>query len=230
MALFRAGIAVGQISGRVAGNIFSHNRGGPYIRNGTIPIASTTGPALNAKGILANKSQEWQGLTDTQRAAWREWANTHQLFNRIGRLITLSGQQAYVQINSRLAHAGVASISDPPIDTPPTGPGALTGSYDIGAGTFEIAWANTPLGANEALYTRVAVVSSSGINFVRNLLKLIDISSAAATSPLDLQTEIEARFGTLQVGQKLVYLVSVLDVTTGLISQPREDSGIIVST
>lgn len=230
MALMSPGPMIGVASGRVGGTIFSHNRGGQYVRNGTIPVTVTSDPAQNAKAILAEASAEWRGLTDAQRNAWTNWAQTHQIFNRIGSLITLSGQQAYVQLNARLKHAGASVISEPPIAASPVGPGALTGTYDIGMGNFQIAWTRTPLGASESLYTNVAVVDSAGINFVRNLLKLVDISAVAATSPLDLQTEIEARFGALQVGHKVVYFCSVLDQNTGLISQPRVTDGLVVST
>jgi len=53
MAIFNPGPLVGQVSGRVGGTVFSHNRGGAYIRNGSIPYAVYSQKALQAKSALS---------------------------------------------------------------------------------------------------------------------------------------------------------------------------------
>jgi len=230
MALFTPGGIVGQISGRVGGNIFSHNKGGPYIRSGSIPTNPSTSYQQNIRANLANRSQEWAGLTSGQQLAWTLWAAENPVRNRLGSAVQLSGQQAYIQINHRLSQAGDTLITVPPVVAAPTPLESLTGSYDIGAGDFQVAFAATPLGAGVRLWVNAAVVSSPGISYVKNIFRLVNISAAAAASPLDLDAATVARFGTLSVGQKVVFNVSTFDGATGLMSEPLRDEGIIVTT
>lgn len=230
MALITSGAMIGQISGKLGPVVFSHNRGGPYVRAHVVPVTSTTSFALNAKARLSAASQLWQTLTTEQKLAWQTWANNNPITNRIGAKVTLSGHGAFVGLTSSLAQAGVAAVLDPPVIPPPVGLLTLAATFDIGLGTFDVSFTATPLGANEGLYVQTAVVNSTGINFIRPLLKLVTISAAAQASPLDVQALVAARFGTLIVGQKVVHEVSVFDRSNGCRSQPLRVEGTIVTT
>lgn len=230
MALIKPGGIVGQISGRVGGDVYSSNRYGRYVRNGSIPITSTTTEAINAKGRLATVSQAWQGLTAAQRAAWASWAQTNPVVNRLGDSVVLTGHAAFVKCNTVLYYLGAAQIDDPPLSTAPVPLVTLTQSCDIGAGTFDLTYTATPLAADEYLYIRTAVVDSHAINYVQNLLKLVGVSAAAQASPFDHQTLVEGRFGTLQVGQRVHTEVSVVSDDTGLVSAPLKAVTTVVST
>lgn len=230
MAKFRPGIAVGQISGSVAGNTFAHNRYGMYIRNRAVPTKATSNYAQNIKAYLAASSQQWQGLTAAQQQAWKTWAQGNPITDVLGEQQVLSGHAACVMLNTRLRQ-----IPDTPIDVPPTldPPNALltlTPTFDIGAGNFELAFTATPLGANERLQVRAAVVGSAGITYVKNLLKLVQTSAAAQASPLDIETATATRFGTLQVGDYVHIYANVIDDSTGLVSPPLIASGIITTS
>lgn len=230
MALFTAGPVVGQISGRVGASVFSHNRGGPYIRNGTIPTLVSSQEAINAKARLAAQSQAWDNLTIAQRLAWSEWAKSNPVVNRLGSQVTIAGNAAFVGINTRLAYAGDTLLTEPPLADPPTALASITLTLDIGAGNFEIAYTATPLGAGVRLWVLLTVLNNPAINYVENRLRLLVASAAAQASPLDIKTETVARFGTLAVGQKVVARVHTFDGATGLLSAPIQDDGPIVST
>lgn len=230
MAIFTPGPLAGQISGRLGATVFSHNRGGPYMRNGTIPTAVTSTYALNIKANLSARSAEWAGLTDAQRGAWTEWASQNPVTNRLGLQKTLSGHQAYIQLNHRIHQAGAAVIAVPPVADPPAALTSVVLDCDIGAGDTDITFAPTPLAAGVMLWVQAAVLNSPGVSYVTNLLKLVTISAAAQASPLDIETELTARFGSLAVGQKVVVLVSVFDSTTGLLSQPFKDEALVTTT
>lgn len=230
MALITTGAAVGQISGRVAGNVFSRNRYGSYIRNGTKPTVSTTSYAMAQKARLGNISGNWQSLSLANRQAWQTWAQNHPVLNRLGQTIVLTGHAAYVQINARIDQAGGSWIAQPPILAPPSPLLTFTLTADIGAGTCDIAFTATPLAANHRLWAYGAVVTSAGINYTRNLEKLHTISAAAQASPYDYQSDIEARFGSLMIAQKVVMYVAVLDDQFGLISLPLRAEATVVTT
>jgi len=230
MALITPGPMAGQISGRLGSAVFSHNRGGPYVRNGTIPTLVTSQAAINAKGRLSAQSQAWDNLTAAQRLAWQEWALANPVTNRLGSQVTIGGNAAFVGINTRLAYAGDTPLTDPPIVDPPPALATLAGTLDIGAGDFELTFTATPLAADIRLWVLLTVLSNTAINYVENRLRLLMVSDKAQASPLDIESETEARFGTLQVGQKVVARVSTFDSTTGLLSAPLQVSDLIVST
>jgi len=227
MALVTPGPMVGQVSGRIGSVVFSHNRGGPYCRNGTIPTLVTSEAAINAKGRLAAQSQAWDNLTPTERLAWLEFARSNPVTNRVGSQVTIGGNAAFVGINSRLAYTGDTLLTDPPIADPPAALTSLTLSADIGAGTFDLTFAATPLDAGVRLWVLACLLDNPGINYVENRLRLLVASAAALASPLDIETEVAARFGTIIVGQKLVVRVMVFDGATGLLSAPLQDEAIV---
>jgi len=230
MAKIRGGALVGEISGSIGSTVFSHNRGGAYIRNRSIPTTVTSAAALAAKAFLASASSAYASLTAAQKLSWQSWADNNPIFDSFGEKRILSGHQAYVQINRRILQAGDTQLADPPLGVAPDGLTTLTGTWDIGAGSFELAFAPTPLAANQRMWTQAAVVNSAGIKYVSNLLRLVEISSAAQATGYDIQAAIEARLGTLQVGQYVHVQLAVYDEDTGLLSRPIRTSGVVVTT
>jgi len=99
-----------------------------------------------------------------------------------------------------------------------------------GAGTTEITFTATPVPADTEYEIWAAVVSSPGINYVRNLLKLVGNIAAAGASPFDYQTLVESRFGALQVGHKVVFQVRSFSQLTGLVSAHLRTEGIVITT
>lgn len=228
--LFTPGVAVGAMSGSIGGSVASRNRYGTYFRTRAVPVTSTTSFAMNAKARLGNVSAQWQALTDAQRLQWVSWAQDHPVLNRLGQAVVLTGHAAYVQLNARISQAGDTIISVPPIAAAPASLATITLTADIGAGTITIAFTATPLAAGVRLWVRGAVVSSAGINYTRNLEKVFTITAAAQASPYDYQSDIEARFGTLQVGQKVIVFASPFDGATGLLGSPLRAEAVVVST
>lgn len=230
MALIKLGPLVGQASGRVGSTIFSHNRGGPYARNGTIPITVQNQYTLDVRNRLSALSQAWGSLGENDRTAWKTWAQANPVVNRLGDLRTLAGNTAFIQINSRILAAGGAQIDVPPAAAPPDALTSLTLAADIGAGNVDLTYTATPLGANEHLYVNAALLSNPGQTYIKNKIRLVDISAGAQASPFDIETAVEERFGTLQVGQFLVVQVAVVSSATGLLSGALLEGATISST
>ena len=230
MAIMTPGPTVGQVSGRIGGIVYSRNRGGAYIRNGSIPTLSSTPYAMAAKAKLADYSKLWADLTTVQQLAWKNWATQNPVTNRLGHQITLSGHMAFVQLNINISNAGGILIADPPVVAPPSSLTSMTVTYDIGAGTSTIAFTPTPLSSGECLAVEMAVVDNPGVNYVENLYKLIDVMADASASPYDWAAAAATRFGTLIVGQKVFVRCYVVSQDTGLKSAPSVANGVIVST
>ena len=230
MAKVKLGPIVAQASGSVAGTVFSRNRGGTYIRNRAIPTDPNTVDQQNVRAILATQSQGWADRTDAERAAWENWAAQNPVTDVLGASIILSGHQAYVRLNSRLDFLDQTLLTAPPIINAPLALDTVVQAGDIGLGNVDLTYTATPLAAGVVLWIQAAVVNSSGVTYVRNLLRFVGSSAAAQASPFDDQTLIEAKFGTLIVGQTLHARVSTFDVATGLLSVGLESRVVITTT
>ncbi len=230
MAIISPGPLAAAVSGSIGGTTFSHNKGGAYVRNRSIPTNPDTLPQQNIRAILSAQSQSWADRTDAERAAWEGWATQNPVTNALGNSINLSGHQAYIKLRSRLALALQTLIDVPPIINAPTALESMLQDGDIGLGNVDLTFAASPLGAGVMLWMSAAVVNSPGISYVKNLRKFIGTSAAAETTPFDNQTLIEAVFGTLVVGQTLHVLASTFDTATGLLSVPLSDSVVITTT
>ncbi|HUX02195.1 MAG TPA: hypothetical protein VMY35_14615 [Phycisphaerae bacterium] len=230
MAKIRGGALAAQISGSIAGQVFSHNRYGAYVRNRSIPVTSTTAYALAAKQKFSECSQAWQALEASEQDAWRTWADVNLIADPFGVPQALTGQAAFVQLGVRLLICGSALPTLPPVATSPLGLTLLTGEWDIGPGDFALTFTPTPLSANERLWSWASVVDSAGKRYVKNLLKLVDVSDAEQATGLDLQTAIEARFGDLSVGQVVHVECQVCSDLSGEISGRRKVVGTVIDT
>lgn len=223
-------LLAGNLSGKMGALVASHNRYGAYFRLHVIPTRSTTPEAIAAKARLALVSAEWKALTAVQRLSWNEWALENPVTDRIGARQQLTGNAAYVMLNARLRQAGGPSADTPPITVTPDPLLTLTLNGDIGTGAFDITFTGTPLAATEKLWVRETVVNSQAINYVENLLRVVTISATAQASPLDNQTDVEGRFGTLTVGQVVHAQVSVLQSDNGLLSAPLRAKVTVIDT
>ena len=227
---YTPGIAIGAASGSVGGTTFSRNRYGVYTRTRAIPVNPNTQAQQNARSRLSTYSALWQSLTAAQRLAWKAWSGQNPITDSLGQQQILSPQVAYVGLNCRLHMAGDTAIDEPPITPAAAGLTSLTGTWDIGAGTFLASFTPTPLAANERLWCQACVVDSAGISYVANLLRNVSIEAAATATDVDLENAIEAVFGALQAGQTVHIWCSVFDDESGLLSVPMSMQGVVVST
>ncbi len=151
MALVKFGGGITQMSGRIAGNVFARNRGGNYVRAGTIPVNPNSPEQVIVRAVLATLMVRWaQTLTPAQRIAWETYANAVTVQNRLGESINLSGVNHYIRSNSLLLRAGDTIVDDGPTvlalpDQDPTISIAPTAATQLVAITFDdsLNWAGT---------------------------------------------------------------------------------------
>ena len=218
MALYTPGPMVGAVSGRVGGTIFSHNRGGAYIRNGVVPVLVQSGYTENARNALAACARAWGALTAEERQNWAAYTVENPVVNRLGQKKTLSGHMAYNALNTRLVQAGETPLDVPPNSGSPAPLTDLTADIDVSDGTAILTFAPTPLAAGRRLMVWGCVVNKPGVNYVANKYRLLTYSAAAQATGLDIQSALNARFGALQAGDRVFLRAQVLDTATGLVS------------
>lgn len=230
MALVILGNTIGQASGRLGATIFSKNRAGVYIRNGTKPVNTYSVYRATVKARLSAASKHWLTISLADREAWVTWAAQISWKNRLGQSISLTGQQACIQCNARILACGAAMIDVPALTATPENITGVTVTRDIGTATFTLAWTSGALGATDYLWLRGCVLETTTRGYWTNLFRWFKTSSAAATTPQSLKTDVENRFGTLQAGQVFVLEYSVIDGASGLVSSVFTNQGLITDT
>lgn len=104
-----------QASGSLAGSVYARNAGGMYVRSRGTVINPNTVLQQQARIYLSQAAAAWQNTaTAQQRADWTAWAINQTWTNRLGDPITLTGQQAYIRLNSLRLRAGLAMSSAAP--------------------------------------------------------------------------------------------------------------------
>lgn len=230
MAKFTAGPTIGQISGSIGGTTFGHNRYGQYARRRAVPVKVTSIAAYTIKAFFSGASSAWQSLSAANKLAWNTWATTNPVIDALGMPQALTGHAAFVGNRARMLYAGETPLTTPPVDPAPNPLTSLVLTADIGAGGVELAFAETPLGANDHIWFDCIACSSAGIAYIKSYLRFGAVSAAAQATAYNIKALVEAAVGTLQVGQTLHVQAAVFSDATGLISQPLRDSAVIVTT
>lgn len=173
----------GSMRGRIGGNVWSHNRGGDYVRLGSTPVNPNSARQQSARTFLGDLAQSWETvLTAGQRAAWNVYAQNHPVENSLGQEIFLTGLNWYVKINARLLDA-----SDTPLPLPPVGggPGGLTTfTVDVSAmNTIDVTY-TAALGAAERMQLWCTLPGSAGASPNFKQARLVGYSAAQAASPI----------------------------------------------
>ncbi len=173
---------LGPMRGRLAANVFSHNKGGDYVRLGTTPTNPQTARQQVTRSILGGQSSSWSAaLTQAQRDSWDVFAAANPIKNALGLDVFITGLAWYVRASARLVDAGVAPIVNPPISPAPIG--LLTLSVDISAATTaDVTWTGA-LGAAEYLFAWVSVPVSVGSSPNLAQCRLVGYSPLQQASP-----------------------------------------------
>lgn len=173
----------GEMSGSIAGNTWSHNRGGQYVRQRRTTSNPMTERQTTVRGWLATTSNKWRDLTDAQRLSWKNWAAANPVINRLGESIQLSGHSAFNMLNTRILDRGGATATVPPTTAGPFPVLSISGVVSAAAGTLALTFTVTPIGAGKriAVWSTGAGRSSQDPN--RNQARLVAYTAANAASP-----------------------------------------------
>lgn len=151
MALTKYGGGVAAISGSIGGTTFSHNKGGSYARNRTVPVNPGTSYQSDVRQAMADLTSKWLSvLTALQRAAWDTYALNVELPNPLGDPRNVGGIAMYVRSNVPRLQAALTRVDDAPTifnlgDY--TAPGPLSASE--ATQQISVAFDNTDDWANE---------------------------------------------------------------------------------
>jgi hypothetical protein len=209
-------------SGSVAGVTSSRNRFGQYRRTRAIPVNPGSSFQGTVRARLAANSAAWRANTANQRAGWTSLGAMIHRTDSLGQDYTLTGLQAYVEVNNNRIAASLAAVDDAPALSTPEA--MLTAVITLQAAAFSIAYTPTPLGAAEYLFVYASPQRSAGRAYESDM-RLIKVSAAAAASPFVILTEYSARFGAPVLGNRV--FVELRRMTLGFLSGPLFTSAVV---
>jgi hypothetical protein len=212
--------------GKIGGHVASKNRASAYLRTKVTPVNPQTSYQLGVRNRFTTYSQAWSGLTPAERASWNAAVNDFARTNVFGDTVNPTGFNLYQRLNNNLVTCGQSAITTPPL---PSSVGeVVASSLTAETGTQSLSLvlaANVP--ANTSVKVFATAPQSPGKSFVKSQYRLITVLAAAATTPVNLLTAYQAKFGsTGSTGQKIFVKTVAVNDTTGQEGTPSEVSAI----
>ncbi len=223
------GMMMTEASGKLGGHVAAKNRGGAYVRTKVTPSNPRTVNQLAARNRVTNNAQGWRGLTQTQRTAWNNAVSNFKSTDIFGDIRNPSGINLYVKLNSNLSEAGQSLLTVPPLPGAVTGPATLTLTAAAGTPALSLAFTVSPVPTGMSWIIRATAQQSPGKSFVKSLYRDLVVEAAAATSPFNLLSAYNTKFGTLVAGQAIFVEVIAVNNTTGQKSTPLAAQCIIAA-
>lgn len=116
MAIVKLSTPVVDIRGSLGGNTFSRSAAGNIVRARKKPVDRHTPAQDKQRQVFAEASTAWSTKLNTlQRGAWCDYAAASKWMNRLGQMIKVSGQQAFVKTTAMYLAAGLAIKEDAPL-------------------------------------------------------------------------------------------------------------------
>lgn len=213
--------------GKIGGHVASKNRAGAYLRTKVSPVNPQTGYQLGVRNRFTGLSQSWRGLTQAQRDAWNGAVGDYARTNIFGDLHNPTGFNLFQRLNNNLLLIGESMINTPPL---PSAVGEVIASEltaESGTESLSLTLSGAvPAGTNVKVFATSP--QSAGKSFVKSEYRLIDVLAPAATTPVDLLTAYQDKFGsTGEAGQKIFVKIEAVNASTGQVGTPSEVSAIV---
>ena len=210
MAIIRFGVNVSEASGSIAGTVFSHNKGGPYVRNRRTPTNPNTARQQTVRVIFAGLAADWSNiLTPAQRGTWDTYAEANTILNALGQAVKQTGLAWFLQCNARLIDAGLTRVVEAPTVPGPTALTTFTPTF-TSTTAISVVYA-VVLAGGECLQLWLTGPHTEGASPNFRQARLIGYSAADPASPAAFTLPRECPAGT-----DSIFYGTVLD-TQGLI-------------
>ena len=218
MARIKTGSIVSDISGKVGTEIYSRNKGGPYVKNWaapTIPFSTFRDQARNA---LKDANTAWNNSTESQRVSWSNFSDQFLKSSFYDGYRKIDPRSAFIGSFIRQSYIGVTPA---PFPSFPVSPGFVSFDIDLGNPFGPTLTLN---GGTANSNYRVIWSASAAVNVsVRspNTVPFYNIgwTAYAPGVPYSFNANYTTRFGVLPLAPatRLFFKASVVHILSGLI-------------
>jgi len=207
--------------GSHGGTTFSRNKGGAYMKHKVKGVRTNTTQQTLLRTQFSYAAQYYTNtLTEAQRAAWRTFAASTPVTNRLGNTTFLSGQQMFCRLACNRQGDGLTILTTPPITTAVATVSACTITANSGiGGSLYLNATGIGVGASDKVVFYVSPPLNPGRAFVSSQLRRLGTSFLFAVTN-DLTTAYLNQFGLTPVapGQRVIVRSYGLNTSTGIMS------------
>lgn len=231
--LFTAVVA--DMRGKLAGTVFTKNRGGAVARTKVSPVNARTIPQQVARADFGNFSTAWRSLSQASRDTWNTGAPNFPRKDQFGNTKILSGQQLYVALNSNLSKISLPALIMCPVPQGTSWERPEKVSLAVNAAKLELtAGIGVEPGQATVWYIRATPIMSEGVTNPTGRFKAIANMPipSVGTGPAvveDITTEWESVFGKIPgAGSGQIFVeITAINAATGESSAPLIISGVV---
>lgn len=203
MAKVKYGAQVVNMSGKLGGQVYSHNASGAYVRNiGTIAVAPSAA-ILASQARFASCVAAWKLLSDAERTAWAAATVNYIQLNVFADPYTLNGFNLFMKVNNIRLMYGAAILSFPPFPVQPPQITGLLLNQPGGAATLEIDASVAAVPADTVWLIDQTTSISPTINNYKVLLANTLFLDAGDGLPASIYTEYTAKYGAPVSGMRM---------------------------
>lgn len=228
-------IGISQISGRIGGSVFAHNRGGMYVRNNGKAVNPQSAKQTALRSIFGMVAQAWGQLSEAQVRAWNFYGQENPKTDVFGESRPQSGFGAFVSCNQNRLHAGFPGLLLMPrekIVIPSVGFNNVVVDVTTPANSeVDLAFGGSVV-ANEVIaslgYAIVKAGQNRGFGSVKNKFanRIRKAIPAGSTLQFD-DTDLAPLLGSVEAGDKVFFQLH-LHTMDGQKSNEVTDSTIVV--
>lgn len=214
--------------GKLGGHVASKNRGGSYVRTLVTPTNPRTVLQQSIRASFGYFAKAWAGLTDADRAQWKEFADLHPRKNSVGNDYTLSASAMFQSAMNNRRKVGATSILDAPIGgsipVEITGVVADLNIVESSANITLLHLASTEI-SNYRVLVRVTPQLPAGVEYYSNKMRDLQYQALnpSGTTDIDIYANYVARFGAVSATSRIFFQVVLVDLNTGLSSLVAEE-------
>lgn len=210
-------------SGRASGNVYLRNG---RVRQFRVPRLVRNAYTATVRATFALYSGNFRGLTVDEIAAWNAYKGTAS--DRFGRIIEITGKQAYVRLNALLASIGSLGIGLPPTGMAAPSP-TLNPDITVNTGVaLSINYTTQPEGGTTQLWA-TAPLSAGVTRPGQSKFVQIGVIDTSVSGPASIIGAYTLRFGTPISGAQIFIQLKVVDGATGLPSAITQSLGSVTT-
>lgn len=228
MAKVKLGALAQDVRGTIAGQTFSRNKGGSYVRQKVSPTQPETARQTAQRGILSQVAQLWAATVTATRSLWYTYAENNPVTDVFGDSLKLNGAAAFQKLNATLLTCNVAAITTPPTEEPI--PHVTLQSIAAVTTTGITATFNDNLTDDRQIMVFGWVTPPNQGAFPKSKLRLLATAPGEASPTVTIAPgDIINPLVTLVAGQRLHVRIAVVEIASGRVTGTATASAIITA-
>lgn len=202
MVKIKFGANIANMSGKIGGQVYSHNAAGAYLRNiGTIAVAPSAA-MIASQNAFASLVAAWKVLPEVNQNAWKAAVVNFQKLNVFSDVYTMNGFQLFCSVNRSRLNINQVILLFPPM---PVMPEQVQGFavYDFfSSGGFAAVDASGIVDPSSTLIIEATPPIPTTVNNYKVLLTKITLLYGSSPMPVEIAPAYITKYGSPTPGMR----------------------------